>query len=89
MVPKVHQALDETVSIVRDDALGSAYAVQLGLVAVDENPGAILNVLGEVVSKPHLLRAVRPGAKGMPGEAGDCNDTAKSLGMSGGKHLQQ
>ena len=79
--------MDKTVSIVRYDAIGCVCALQLGLVAVNEDPGAILNVLREVVSKPHLPRAVRPRAESMSSEAGDCNDAAKGIRMSGGNKL--
>jgi len=84
MVPKIHQALNKTVSIVRDDAFGCICAVKLGIVAVNEDPGAILNVLWKVVSKPHLLCAVRPRAESMPSEAGDCDNAAIDIRMSGG-----
>ena len=55
MVPKIHQVLDETVPKIRDDADRRVDSVQLRLVAVDQDPGSILNVFGEIISKPHSL----------------------------------
>lgn len=82
MVSKIHQALDKAVPKIRYDAHGRVDSVQLGLIAVDQDPGSILNIFREIISQPHFLRVVRPGAEGMPSKAGDCNDTVKDASVS-------